>query len=199
MKNIDDKLEEIFFEANKKNVELEFRNLIATGSASETSVNPYHAESKKYKEKKLHKDLIQDFEVSKHTEDHNQKLAEEKGYESRNKDGGVKNDAKKPRMNLVPTLAHIEVARVMTYGANKYAAFNWMEGFDWTVLIDAAERHIAQWKAGQDIDAESGHSHLGHAMCCLMMLFDVTKLYPNRDDRSQQYKKYKHLVDDLTI
>jgi len=103
---------------------------------------------------------------------------------------GVKFDQEKPKMSLVPNLALEEVAKVMTYGAKKYASYNWMSGFDWTRLSDAAMRHINAFNAGKDIDPESGLSHLAHAACCVMMLFDTTKLYPERDNRWYGWKEF---------
>lgn len=106
-----------------------------------------------------------------------------KTYETRNVVGAVKNDAMKPRMSLVPQVALIEVAKVMTYGAEKYKAYNWMDGFNWTVLTDAAIRHLAVFLAGEDKDDESGLLHLAHAACCCLMAIENCMLYPEKDDR----------------
>ncbi|MEK6880832.1 MAG: dATP/dGTP diphosphohydrolase domain-containing protein, partial [Nanoarchaeota archaeon] len=54
----------------------------------------------------------------------------------------IKFDQEKPQMSLIPSLSLIEVAKVMTHGAKKYSAHNWMKGFDWTRLYDAAQRHL---------------------------------------------------------
>lgn len=113
---------------------------------------------------------------------------ESKGHNSRNKTGAIKNDALKPRMSLVPQLAKIEVAKVMTYGAEKYSEYNWMDGFDWTILTDAAERHITAFNCGEDVDAESGLHHLAHAACCVMMLYEITQLHPERDNRWEHWQ-----------
>lgn len=134
---------------------------------------------------------IIDEEMNKFLENSSQK--EEilsKGYESRSKNGSaVKDDAKKPRMSLVPILAKREVARVMTYGANKYADYNWANGFDYTILADAAERHIDDWRCGIDFDPDSGERTLAHAICSLMMLLENTLLYGDRlDDRWKGWK-----------
>lgn len=103
----------------------------------------------------------------------------------------VKFDNGKPKMSLVPNLALEAVAKVMTYGAIKYAAYNWMKGFDWTRLTDAAMRHIQLFNRGEDIDPESGLPHLAHAACCVMMLYDITQLYPEKDDRWDGWKQFQ--------
>lgn len=115
-------------------------------------------------------------------------LVASKGHNSRNKSGAVKNDAMKPRMSLIPQLAKLEVAKVMTYGAEKYADYNWMDGFDWTILTDAAERHITSFNCGEDVDAESGLHHLAHAACCVMMLYEITQLCPEKDNRWERWQ-----------
>lgn len=113
---------------------------------------------------------------------------EGKGHKSRNKDGGVKNDAMKPRMSLIPQLAKMDVAKVMTYGAEKYAAYNWMNGFPFTIISDAIDRHYTAFLCGEDIDPESGLPHLAHLACSAMMALEITKLYPEKDDRWEGWK-----------
>lgn len=121
-----------------------------------------------------------------------EKQEKAKKQQRNHRGGAVKYDGGKPQMSLVPTLAMIEVAKIMTHGAEKYAPYNWTKGFDYSKLVDAAERHIAAFKLGEDIDPESGFHHLGHALCCIMMLYDNTKLHPELDDR---FKGYKEFVD----
>lgn len=108
---------------------------------------------------------------------------EEKGWTSRNKGGGVKNDAMKPRMSLIPQLAKLEVGKVMTYGAEKYSAFNWMDGFPYTIIADAIDRHYPAYLCGEDLDPESGIHHLAHLACSAMMALEICLLYPELDDR----------------
>jgi hypothetical protein len=82
----------------------------------------------------------------------------------------TKHDDGKPRMDLLPFDAVLAVAKVLTFGANKYAARNWEKGLDWGRLHGAALRHLAAWGNGENTDAESGLSHLAHAACCCLML-----------------------------
>lgn len=95
----------------------------------------------------------------------------------------MKFDGQKPRMSLVPPRALREVAEVMTSGAEKYEAYNWLKGFQWTRLLDAAGRHMNSFTIGEDLDPETKKSHISHAICCLMMLRDIIELYPELDDR----------------
>lgn len=97
---------------------------------------------------------------------------------------GVKFDAGKPQLSMIPTSALHEVARVMTFGAEKYGRNNWRAGMDWTRLIDASLRHITAFNEGQNLDEETGLQHLAHAVCCLNFLIEYSKTHPEFDDRA---------------
>lgn len=106
-----------------------------------------------------------------------------KDFDSKNKNGGIKNDGHKPRMSLVPQVALMEVAKIMTYGEYKYDAYNWMNGFNWTFLTDAIDRHKIAFLCGEDIDPESGFHHMGHVAASSLMALENCYLHPERDDR----------------
>ena len=97
--------------------------------------------------------------------------------------GGTKHDQDKPRLELVPPKALIEVAKVLTVGAAKYEDHNWARGFKWSRLYGASLRHILAHMGGEDLDQETGLSHIAHAICGLMFLLEheVDKL--GQDDR----------------
>lgn len=97
--------------------------------------------------------------------------------------GGVKNDAGKPRADLLPSAALLEVAKVLNFGATKYADNNWRKGFSWSRLYGAAMRHILAHKDGENVDSESGLSHLSHAACCLLFLLEHELKGLGNDDR----------------
>lgn len=103
----------------------------------------------------------------------------------------VKHDAGKPRMELVPARAHLEVAKVLTFGANKYTqrddegtvlkdgANNWRLGGVAVIprYLGAAERHINALKRGETRDEESGLPHLAHALTCLLFALELDLLH----------------------
>ena len=37
---------------------------------------------------------------------------------------------------------------------------NWEKGYNWSLSVDALERHLNQWKQGEDRDPETGSHHL---------------------------------------
>ncbi len=99
---------------------------------------------------------------------------------------GTKHDSGKPRMSLLDPLFLTTVAQVLTFGVKKYEAHNWRGGLEVSRLMDAAMRHLNAFNDGEDLDPESGISHLGHAACNLMFALRMLKDRPDLDDR---YKK----------
>ena len=95
----------------------------------------------------------------------------------------VKFDGEKPRMDLLDPLALEGLAKVLTFGAQKYAAHNWRKGLANTRLIAAMLRHLFAIMRGEDIDPESGLPHIDHVGCCWMFLSNNMKVRPEMDDR----------------
>ena len=97
--------------------------------------------------------------------------------------GGKKYDEEKPRMALLDGYAMEELAKVLTFGAQKYSAWNWAEGIATSRLLSACLRHVFAHLRGEDADPESGLPHLAHAMSCLMFALSMAKRHPELDDR----------------
>lgn len=95
----------------------------------------------------------------------------------------MKDDQKKSRVDLIPSQPLIEVGHVLRVGAMKYGDHNWRRGMAWSRLYSAALRHMYAWFDGQDIDEESGMSHLAHATCCLLFLMEFQSIRGGLDDR----------------
>lgn len=98
----------------------------------------------------------------------------------------IKHDKEKVRLELLSPIAMTEIAKVLTFGASKYADHNWRNGFKWSRLIGAALRHIFSFLNGEDKDPETGLSHLAHAGSCIMFLLEHEIRHKELDDR---YKK----------
>ena len=75
------------------------------------------------------------------------------------------------------------LAEVAGSGANKYSAHNYLKGYAWSLSYDALQRHLLKFQMGEDLDAESGLPHLGHAAwhCLALLSFLVRGL--GTDDR----------------
>lgn len=83
---------------------------------------------------------------------------------------GTKYDQEKTRVELI-NYGFVEgIARVMTFGAQKYDAWNWSKGISYSRVFAALLRHLFAWYRGEKFDPETGESHLYHAGCCLMFL-----------------------------
>jgi len=92
-------------------------------------------------------------------------------------------DNGKPRIELVPTEIIEEMAKVFTYGAQKYDDWNWSKGFPWLQPYASMMRHLMAWHEGEDVDPESGLHHLSHAACNMAMLLHYIKHGIGEDSR----------------
>ena len=100
----------------------------------------------------------------------------------------VKHDNGKIRMELLPPNALEEIAKVFTFGANKYEEWNYIkgEGLSYSRVYGAALRHLNAWYKGELTDKETNESHLAHAGCCIMMLMELEK-FKNKNDKPKYY------------
>lgn len=99
---------------------------------------------------------------------------------------GTKHDTGKAPISLIPHESLLGTAEVLAFGAKKYSANNWRGGFEWSRLMDAAMRHLVAFNSGQDLDPESGLSHIDHAAACIAFLQAHIKSGLGTDNR---YKK----------
>lgn len=95
----------------------------------------------------------------------------------------TKHDSGKLRYDLIPPEAMSALASILTAGAARYGERNWEAGFDWGRLFGAAQRHLWQFWAGEDVDPESGQPHLHHALANLAFLVAHQDRRLGRDDR----------------
>ena len=89
---------------------------------------------------------------------------------------GNKYDGDKPDWSLLPFTALSETVDVLTFGAKKYGPENWkLVPNAKKRYLAAAFRHIVSYATGEKKDAESGKSHLSHALCCLLFILELEK------------------------
>ena len=94
-----------------------------------------------------------------------------------------KYDGGKPRIDLIPPEFLLETAKCLGFGAGKYTERNWEQGMDWSRVYASLMRHMLAFWAGEDIDKESGLSHLSHASCCVAFLIAFQNRNIGNDDR----------------
>ncbi len=90
---------------------------------------------------------------------------------------GLKYDQDKPRYDLLPANAIDELAKVLTFGAEKYAPNSWQSVEDGLNRYRAALlRHTFAIQRGELVDSESGLPHAAHAMCCAAFIVELEKM-----------------------
>lgn len=97
----------------------------------------------------------------------------------------LKYDSDKPDLSLVSRELMEQLARVREFGAKKYSRNNWKKGFKYNRSIAAALRHIMAFNSGENLDSESGLSHVAHAIACLEHLLNDIANHPENDDRTK--------------
>jgi hypothetical protein len=95
----------------------------------------------------------------------------------------LKKDAGKPPLELLSDKALVEVAKVLAFGARKYAPDSWRAGMAWRRLIGAAKRHLGAFADGENMDPETALPHLAHLICCAMFLLEYSLTGNGTDDR----------------
>ena len=105
---------------------------------------------------------------------------------------GMKFDSDKVRLELLPPEALWGTSKVLTFGAKKYADRNWEKGINYSRVYGAMLRHMTAWWMGEDLDPETGLSHLHHAACCASFLQTYTERNMDSfDDRPRSISEGK--------
>lgn len=91
---------------------------------------------------------------------------------------------KKVPMSPVPAQVSMEIGLAMLEGARKYRRHNYrIAGVRMSVYYDAAMRHLMAWWEGEDLDPDSGLSHITKALASLVVLRDAMIQGKCQDDR----------------
>ena len=98
--------------------------------------------------------------------------------------GGQKG-RKDEQLHHLPWEALAVIAQVYAFGADKYDAYNFRKGYDWSLSFDALQRHLWEWWSGEEADEESELSHLAHAAfhVLTLLLYSKGDEYAQHDDR----------------
>jgi hypothetical protein len=89
---------------------------------------------------------------------------------------GLKYDQEKPRYDLLPAGAIDDMAKVLTFGAEKYAANSWQDVDCGLERYRAALlRHAFAIQKGETIDPESKLPHSAHIMCCAAFINELER------------------------
>jgi hypothetical protein len=92
-------------------------------------------------------------------------------------------DGKLALQNILAMPGLDEVAKVGMYGAKKYGQWNYRGGSDFMRYLGSVVRHVTRYIRGESVDAESGLSHLAHAIYNLLILLGWELEGVGNDDR----------------
>lgn len=113
------------------------------------------------------------------------------------KDQSAKADKGKLELSLVNPKLVKAVAEVRMYGTEKYGdSENWRK-VEPKRYVDALYRHLLAYIEGNEVDEESGLSHLAHMACNLSFLLDKEYLKEHKCD--MDIKDYSQRVMDFKL
>jgi hypothetical protein len=98
----------------------------------------------------------------------------------------MKDDSQKPPIHLIPVQPLKEMATVFGFGARKYGENNWRKDLgntSWGRTYSSIQRHLLSFWDGEDIDPESGFTHLSHAATQMLILIEQYNNCKEMDDR----------------
>lgn len=99
-------------------------------------------------------------------------------------------------MGLVPDTFVAEVALAFTEGALKYGRYNWrVAGVRASIYHAALRRHMAKWWNGENLDPQTGVSHLASAAACIAVLIDGAAVGKLSDDRPPRARNIGIMID----
>lgn len=95
--------------------------------------------------------------------------------------GGLRYDAGKNQLDLLPAEWIWGLGKVMTQGAVKYAARNWELGMKWSKVVGPMLRHTFKFLSGERYDKDTGCHHMLMVAWNALALFtyDLKKLGTN--------------------
>jgi hypothetical protein len=91
---------------------------------------------------------------------------------------------RKPALALIPSGALIPVCAVHAHGHAKYGPYNWRETpVEAMTYAHAIMRHLVAWIDGEDLDPETGLSHIAHIAAGANIVLDAASVDMLNDNR----------------
>lgn len=109
-------------------------------------------------------------------------------------------DGGKLRFDLIPPEITRELAKVLTYGANKYRDNGWKD-VEPSRYIAALFRHLNSHRSGEEVDEESGLNHLSHALTnvAFLLYFDLQNKKSDSSSICLTQKELDDMLEDMEL
>ena len=104
---------------------------------------------------------------------------------------GDRNNQGKLRWSLLDMKTLEGLVQVLMMGAKKYSDYNWQKGLPINEVYESLIRHLVSFMDGEDNDAESGLSHLDHALCNIYFMKWFMDNKPEMDNRRKKKVEIK--------
>lgn len=114
------------------------------------------------------------------------------------KTGGEKG-SKLARYDLIPPHVLHALAEHYGRGARKYADRNWERGYRWGLSFAALLRHLFAWWGGEDVDEETGSSHMVAVAWHAFALAEFQRTGKGTDDRPVPLEAFRRGAPDGEI
>jgi hypothetical protein len=99
-------------------------------------------------------------------------------------------DGKAPLEALIGGKVDAEEAWVLAHGGAKYGVRNWLlDPILLKTYVGAIRRHLNAWADGEDLDPDSGKSHLAHIRACCAVALDAMNHGTAVDNRLEMESK----------
>lgn len=79
--------------------------------------------------------------------------------------GGLRYNAGKTLMELIPPEWEYALADVTTQGSKKYEKRNWERGMDWSIMVGCMKRHLTKFLVGERYDGDEFDKEAGTTGC----------------------------------
>lgn len=89
----------------------------------------------------------------------------------------------KLKWSLIDFESFEDMVRVLEFGTEKYGVDNWKKGLPTKEIVESMLRHTFAYLNGENLDPESGFSHIAHIQCNAMYLAYMNKHKPEFDNR----------------
>lgn len=83
---------------------------------------------------------------------------------------------------LIPQAPLAELARLYATGAAKYSPRGWEAGMEYSRIIDAMDRHMAKYLAGERYDAVDGQHHMAAVAWGAFAIMEYERTHPEFND-----------------